>query len=496
MRSLHRPLLFSVLDKYLGLVISLATTAVVARLLTPDEIGVFVVGSAVTLLAEALRDFGTSAYVIQQRDNDPAALRTAFTATMALSLSLALILFLLAWPIADFYRDTRLTPVVQFAAGGLLLSALASVPAALLRREMAFGPLAAINTAGLLVNIVASVAFIWLGFGYLSLVFASFSATVASAAGTILYRRQLWIYRPSLARWREVGSFGGFASATSLLNIFCTVLPQVLLGRLSGFDAAGLYTRAMTLCQLPDRAIVGALQPVIFPAFAAEAREGDLRGAYLKTLALLSAAQWPLLVCVAVMAEPVVHVVLGPQWTSAAPVLRALAIAYMAMMPAPLTYPTLVALGRVKDTLTSSLIALPLGILAIAVAAPFGVMALAVSMLFAWPLQMAAAMLFICRRAHLAWRDIGRALWKSIPVSALAALGPLLIAFVNGFRPDLPLPTLASAVLGASAGWLLGLMLTRHPLLEEILHALDLARGRVFAGATALGAMRRNRIGG
>jgi O-antigen/teichoic acid export membrane protein len=495
MRSLHRPFLFSAIDKYLGLIINLATTVVVARLLSPDEIGVFVVGSAVALLAETLKDFGTSAYVIQQRDNDPAGLRTAFTATMALSLVLAVVLFLLARPIADFYSDARLTPVVQVAAGALSLNALASVPGAMLRREMAFGPLAVINTTGLLVNIVASVGFIWLGYGYLSLAFASFSATLANVAGTILYHRQFWIYRPSLARWRDVGSFGGFASATSLLNNFCAVLPQALLGRFVGFDAAGLYTRAMTLCQLPDRAILGALQPVIFPAFAAEAREGDLTAAYVKTLALLSAVQWPVLVCLAVMAEPVVHVVLGPQWKDAAPVLRVLAFAYMATMPAPLTYPTLVALGRVKDTLTSSLISLPLGIVAIAVAAPFGVMAMAVSLLLSWPLQTVVAMVFIRRAACLAWGDIGLALWKSIPVSAIAALAPLMIAYANGFRPDLPLPALAAAVLGATAGWLLGLMLTRHPLLAEILHARDLIRGRLPGQPTALDAMRRNRIG-
>jgi O-antigen/teichoic acid export membrane protein len=398
-------------------------------------------------------------------------------------------------PIADFYRDQRLVPVLQVAAGGLLLNALASVPAALLRREMAFGPLAVINTIGLLVNIVATVAFIWLGFGYLSLAFASFAATAASAAGTILYRRQFWIYQPSLARWRDVGTFCGIASVTALFNNFSAVLPQILLGRLTGFDAAALYTRAMTLCQLPDRAVVSALQPVIFPAFAAEARTGDLRAAYLKTLTLLSAVQWPVLVCLAIMAEPVVHLLLGPQWTAAAPVLRLLALAYMAMMPASLTYPTLVALGRVKDTLTASLITLPLGIAAIVIAAPYGVMAMAGSMLFSWPLQVVVSMLFISRAAHVALRDIGLALWKSIPVSVTTALAPLAIAFSNGWRPDLPLPMLAFAISGAVAGWLAGLMLTRHPLLGELVHALELARARVLGRPTALDATRRTRNG-
>jgi len=69
MTTLHRPLLFAALDKYVGLAINLATAAIVARLLTPDEIGVFVVGAAVVMLAESLREFGTGSYIVQRPES-------------------------------------------------------------------------------------------------------------------------------------------------------------------------------------------------------------------------------------------------------------------------------------------------------------------------------------------------------------------------------------------------------------------------------------------
>ncbi|HEY4203100.1 MAG TPA: lipopolysaccharide biosynthesis protein [Devosiaceae bacterium] len=479
MSTLHRPFLFSAMDKYVGLIINLATTAVVARLLTPDEIGVFVVGGAIVVLAETLRDFGTSAYIVQQRVLDRDAVRTAFTAMAILSLAIAGTLALLAGPIADFYADQRLVPVVRIAAMGVLLGSFAAPPVALLRRELAFGQLAIINTAGLLANLVASVVFIKLGAGYLSLAFASFAAALTVTLGAVLYHPKFWIFRPSFGHWREVFSFGGFSSATAVLNNFYQVLPQALLGRLAGFESAGLYSRAMTLCQLPDRAIVGAFQPVIFPAFAAEVRAGgDLKGAYLHALALLTAVQWPVLICMALLAEPIVAILLGSQWGTAAPVLRILAIAYMAMTPAPLTYPTLVALGKVKDTTTSSLITLPIGVAAILVAAPFGLMAVALSMLASWPLQVAVSMLFVQHRVGFGWRELLGALWKSVPVCISTGLVPAAVVIHAGFTADLPLTALVVACAGAGIGWLLGLRATHHPLHGELRQAIGLLRSR------------------
>jgi O-antigen/teichoic acid export membrane protein len=336
---------------------------------------------------------------------------------------------------------------------------------------MAFGRLAVIDIGGLLANLAATLIFVALGAGYLSLSLAALVAAAAVAIGAVFYRPQFWIFQPNLTHWREIFSFGGLASATTVLNNLYSTLPQILLGRFTGFDAAGLYSRAATLCQLPDRAIVGAFQPVIFSAFAAEIRAGGtLKAAYLHSLALLSAVQWPVLVVLALLAEPIVRLILGPQWDAAAPVLRLLALAYLSMAPAALTYPTLVATGRVRDTLTSSLITLPVGALAMALAAPYGIEAIAASMFFSWPLQIAVSLWFIRRQIHFTVPELLGAVWKSAPVALAAAVAPAAVIAREGLRPDLPLAILALALGGAGLGWLLGLAATQHPLLNELLH--------------------------
>src|SRR5690606_28490260 len=114
-------------------------------------------------------------------------------------------------------------------------------------------------------------------------------------------RPKPWIFLPCLTNWREVLAFGGYSSATTVLNNLYGMLPQLMLGRLIGLEAAALYSRATILCQLPERAVIGAIQPVILPAFASKARQGEgLREPYLQALSLLSAVHWPVLLTLAV----------------------------------------------------------------------------------------------------------------------------------------------------------------------------------------------------
>lgn len=468
MKGLRSSLFFSAVDKYASTTLSIAMTAVAARLLTPGDIGVFAIASLVAVLAEALRDFGASVYIVQSHTLTRQTLRTAFTLMAGMSLAIALILVAASGSIAVFYADARVAPAIVIAAAGVIVASLAAPSLAILRREMRFRALAVANVSAPLANLLAFLAFYAAGWGYLSLVLASLVAGTVLAATAILAVRRFWMFLPSLAEWRAIVSFGTFASATAVLNIFYSSLPQMLLGRLIGLDAVGFYSRATMLCQLPDRLIVGALQPVILPAFAERSRSGgDLKVAYLRALSFLSAVQWPALAVLAIMAGPAVRLALGPQWDACAPLLRIMALAWLVMMPASLTYPILVASGRIRDTLTSTLISLPVSALAVILSAPFGLEALAWSMFVTLPFQMWVAFVFIRRQIGFAWGELAGALSRSAVVTACTVAGPILLMVHAGFDSGSSFAMPATGLLAAAAGWLGGLRLTEHPLLSE-----------------------------
>ncbi len=484
--GLRRSIAFAAMDRYATGALNLVTMLVLARLLTPADVGLVALAIGIVMMLESFRDFGIGAYLVQEREITRTEIRTAFTVGFALTLGVAAALFAAAHPLASLYGDPRLALVLQWTTLGVLAAPWSSPVVALLRRDMAFDAVALINIVNAIVNCVLAVALAALGCGFMSLVWSSVAAAVASAIVALRYCPGWWVFRPTLVGWSKIFAFGGYSSLTVLLNTLFTALPTVLLGRVAGLDAVGLYNRALLLCQLPERLIVNALQPVILPAFSARTRAGgDLKEAYLRGLGMMTAVQWPFLVCLALLADPFVNLVLGEQWSGAAPLVRLLALASGSIAPAFLTFPVLVSIGRIKDTLTASLISLPPSMAVVCAAVFLGPEALAASLFITGPLQVYVAMRVIRRHLRFSWADVMEAVARPVVITACAAVAPGGVVLVTGFRPDLPFVALMTAGLGAAAGWIVGLFATGHPLAAE-LHGIGRSAAHMAKGVPFL----------
>ncbi len=471
MQRVRISLIFSAAERYGTLVINLASLSAVSHLLAPGEVGLFAVAASVLVVTEAFRDFGLTVHLVQLREVGDAVLRTTFTVMAALSIALATAVQLAAEPLAAFYGEPRLAALLQVIAWGSVAGAISGPLLALMRREFAFRNAALVMVTGALVNGGVSVAAAAAGYGATGLAWASVAGSVAFAAAALALKPCFSMFRPSLAAWRAVLAFGGVSSVTNLVNTLYQMLPQLLLGRFAGMDAAGLYARAVTVAQLPERLVVGAIQPVLLPLFSAHERAGgDLRRTYLEGLGYMAAVCWPPLIALAISAEPVVRIVLGPHWDAAVPLVRILAVGWLAMFPAVLTQPSLVAAGHVRDTLTSSLISLPISALVLFAVSPLGAAALAAASFVVVPLQVYTALHFIRRRLGFAWADAFAAARTGLVPALFSIVGPGTALLATGAGP-MPLSVFAAGAVAAAAGWVLGLRATDHPLFEEFARA-------------------------
>jgi hypothetical protein len=138
-----------------------------------------------------------------------------------------------------------------------------------------------------------------------------------------------------------------------------------------------------------------------------------------------------------------------------------------------LTYPVLVALGFVRDTLISSLISLPPSLFVIFVASFFGVRAVAASALLALPFQALVALFFVGRRLAIKPSDLIRATLKSVIVTCHSVGGALVSMAIAEFSSAGPFIGLISATIFTASAWWLGLVMTKHPLLAQIGMATD-----------------------
>ncbi len=488
MTPLRRSFLFSFLDRYVAQVLVVLTTAVMARVLTPAETGLFIMAQAVILLGENFRDFGIGAYIVQEREIGRDMMRTAFTVTMILSLVMGGAVFLGAGAFARFYEQPELEHLLVIGTVGFLIIPFGTPIVAMLRRDLAFRALAGINVAAAIANAAVTVGAGLLGVGAASYMWGYVLSSALVAILAFCLKPQPGLFLPSLAGARRLLSFGSVSMLVSVANMAYDLLPRLVFGKILGADAVGLLSRAVAVCQLPERVIISGLQPVVLPAMAARAREGDdLKESFLHGHMLMSGVQWPALLMVALLADPIVRLLLGPQWTEVPPLVRVIAIANMALAPAFMTYPLLISLGRIGDTLRASLISLPPSALMLMAAAPHGLDAVALGLLVAAPLQMAVALHFICRATGLGWGEFFRASRASLAVSAGTVVIPLLLIASAPHGFDLDWPRTAGAIAGATFGWGIALMASRHSLSKEI---------RLLFGSLG-GALRRGlRAGG
>ena len=434
MNLVHRSIFFSALERYGSLFFFVVSTAVLSRLLTPQEFGIYAVVGALTAVAGAsFQEFGGANYLIQKSSLSERDIRTAFTITLCLSALFAAAVFELRDVAAWFFSEDGLKIGIAVATLNFFLSPFSMTISALLRRDMAFGALARCNLAGNFITAVLSIALAALNYSFMAPILGTLAGNAAVLALLIASRRDLRIFLPSFRGYRNVIGFGAYSSSTVLINVFYNLAPQLILARVLDFNAVGLYGRAINVTQVFDKLVIQVFNPVIMPAIFAHTRTtGDLKRIYLNSVELLAVVQWPFLIFFALMAEPIIWIWFGPTWSEIVPLIRMLCIASLSLFAACLTYPVLVAVGRVRDTLVSSLISLPPSLLVIFVASFFGVQAVAASALLTLPFQAVVALYFVSRHLAISPADLIRATLKSGIVTACSIAGVLVsMAFIE-----------------------------------------------------------------
>jgi O-antigen/teichoic acid export membrane protein len=478
MSRIKRALVVTTAERYVNLAATFITTIIVSRLLTPSEIGVWAIGMAIAVMATGAREFATGNFLVQQPVLTREDIRGAFTVMVVISTLIAASLAALAPVLASIYGEAKLIAFLRVAAIAILLEVVAVPLTALMRREMAFLDLAIVNVGTVAVFSVMSVVLAAFGWSYMSFAWAWIVAAATSAVLALRFRPDWWVLKPLLQRWRGMLTFGGYNGVNVLLYRMYEILPILILSRVVSLDAVGLYNRTLLVCQVPDKIILGGALPVILPALSAEVRAGaNLKGSYLRAVSFITVLQWPTLVLLAILAQPVVLTLLGEQWLEIVPLVRIMALASLFSFTAELNYPVLVSVGAMRDLLLRGLIVWPLSGVIIAFASLFGLTAVALSFFVIIPLQAYISLWFVRRHVIFTWTDLGRAGWRSGAITACSAIGPLGVAAWLGWPSSISLTAAIFASLLAAFGWMVGLLVTRHPLLDEMKNAVDALRG-------------------
>lgn len=449
-------------------VIQFGGSVVMARLLTPYEMGVYAVAAATVGLFVALRVFGLSAFLIREPDLTPAVAASAFTINAMLSVAVAALVAALSGAGAWMLGEPGVQTVMVVLAITPLLGIFDTLPAALLERSGAFKTMALAALARSAVGVGATIVLAIQGWSYMSIAYGNF---VGAVFGMVLMNVVGWQHaslRLSLHDWRRITRFGvQMLTITGIGNISLR-LSDILLGRLIGLGALGLYSRASGLHSMLWDNLHQIVARIVFVDFAEQRRRGmSLRATYLRVTALVTALLWPAFAGLGILAGPVIHAVYGPNWVEAALPLSLLAISGIVLVSNTMASETYIVCNETPRQLRYEAKRAGTGLVLFALGCLGGLGWAAASRIGEAAFGVAYSRRDILRMTNTTVADFRPVFGQSALLTVAACSPAAVVMAVNGWSAQTSLLAIAGAVALGIAAWGLGLWLLRHPLFDE-----------------------------
>ena len=357
---------------------------VLARLLVPEPFGSIAIVMVFINLAQVFVQSGLNTALIQKKDADELDFSSVFYISLFVAALLHILIYITAPFIADFYGDPILIPVLRILGFTLFFGAFNSIQNAYIARNMVFKKLFYSSIGAIMISGIAGIIAAHIGLGVWALVIQQL---LSQASTTII----MWFtvkWRPkftfSFSRVRELFSFGWKLLASSLLNVLYMDLRTLIIGRLYPPSTLGYYNRGHQFPKVIVSNIDGSIQSVMLPTLSAH-QDNKERVKEMMRRAIVSSSFliFPMMTGMAVVAEPLVKIVLTDKWLPAVPFLQIYCISYSLQPIHTTNLQAINAMGRSDIFLELEIIKKIYGLIILGVSLFFGVYAIALGSVLA-----------------------------------------------------------------------------------------------------------------
>ena len=470
MATLRKSLVINFAQNYGIIVIQFTASIILARLLSPAEIGIFSVAATLIALAQAVRDFGVGQYIVQEKELNAERIRSAFTVTLIVAVILAAITASLCTVAADFYREPGVRDVMLVLALNFLLIPFGQITLGYLQREMKFGAIAQVKIGSTIVHFAVSISLAYMGFSYMSLAYASLANVLSSAVIANLHRPKDMPWSLGFGEVRRVLSFGSFSVMTNIAGALAKGVSDLVVGRMINMTSVGLFSRASGLIEIFNQGVMNALWAVALPHFSKAAREGgDIRSDFLQSACLITGLAWPFFCVLTLLAEPMVLLLYGQTWIDCIPLVKWICLAFWIIAPFYLFSSVLLAIGQVRKMMWIEISSLPIQFGIYIVGALSGNLEEVAMANVVYALVKGSAIYFVLQHhLNFGYKQFSAALWRSFSVMVFTATVCAIAMLLMPKNIDNNLIKLILGGVGAIIGWLIGVFLLKHPLSFEV----------------------------
>lgn len=380
-------------------------TIIIARILTPQDYGLVAMLGIFMAISQTIVDSGFSNALIQKKNRTEEDYSTMFYFNLVASILIYALLFISAPWIALFYNQPELVKIVRVTGLYLITNSFGVIQMTRFIIALDFKKLA---ITSLLSVIISGSLGIWMAyhdFGVWTLVFQML-------LGNISWVIILWILAKWTPRWlfswssfRELFSFGSKLLLSSLLNTLYTNMYSLVVGKFFNASMLGYFNRAYTLGQFPVQNFGNIVQKVLYPIQCRYQDEDEkFRQIFVTYLRISSFVLFPLMVGLAVLATPVIVLLLTEKWLQTVPLLQIICISLMWLPIMQANVSVLDAKGRSDYHLQAEVIKKILAMLILVFTLPFGIQSVCLGMLIYSFVDMAVVILYSRRLTDIGYK--------------------------------------------------------------------------------------------
>lgn len=319
---------WSMVERFSVQGIQFVLSLVIARILLPSDYGLIAMLTVFINISQVFVDSGFSKALIQKQNRTETDLSTVFYFNIAISTFIYCILFVTSPYIAVFYKDPQLELILKVTALNIIITSFYSIQNTILLIKMDFKRSAYISLVAVITSGSIALLLAYLNYGVWALVFQTITYNIIL---TIL----LWLtskWRPklvfSIQSFKEMFGFGSKLLGSALITAIYNNLYSLVIGRTLSSKDLGLYNRGFNMAKIIPANISTIFTRVTFTA-ECEMQDDEelLQRKYMEYIRMISYIVFPLLLCLVVIADPLVRFLLTDKWEECIPIFQILCIA-------------------------------------------------------------------------------------------------------------------------------------------------------------------------
>ena len=470
MSKIYKGLAYSAFSQNISHVISIASTVVIARLLTPDELGIFAIAATINLMTAQLKAFGTGTYLVREKELNLMTVRNALGLSILISWSLGLLLLFSSSFIAQYYAKHDIGLLIKVLSLGFFLTPHTSIGEALMIRDFFFGRIFAARLTGQIIQFSLVVVFIIAGYSYFSIAYAAAIGATVELIIVIFLRTKDFVFFPKFNNLKSLFKFGVYTTAAGLLDRTSSHLSDLIIGKLGTSAEVAYFSRGLGFLSFITTTVESTVRPVITPYLADKNRDGSSVGkSYLFASKLIGALAIPALAVAGYASTPIIEVFFGHQWGRSAELVTILCYWAVIRFVHVLT-PPLFIIYRLEKFLfwKEVFIAINYAIVIYSFF-PFGLKAIAFGMIGVAIVNFIIVSILQKSFINLTFKEQFSNILPNIYITIFCVSWAVLVDYLINFKSINAFYSVAVLCPSTIVVWYFSLIFTKHPLLQEII---------------------------